>query len=144
MDKLTPTQRSYLMSRIRSKNTKPELEVRRLLHRLGFRFRVHDRSLPGQPDLVFPQARKVIFVDGCFWHGHDCRPNRVWPQGEYWSAKLARNIDRDFRNLQALKGAGWGVLRLWECEIPAGEWVPRVMVFLASSPEKVKKKSERL
>lgn len=134
MDKLTPSQRSRQMALVRGTDTKPELAVRRLLHRLGFRFRLHDRSLPGKPDIVFPTARKVIFVDGCFWHGHSCRRGSVRPlaNATYWAEKLDRNIARDSVNTFALQDAGWDVLRLWECQIPSCDWIEEVMRFLSA------------
>lgn len=120
-DKLTPERRSANMARIRSKDTKPELIVRRMAHGLGYRFRLHRKDLPGKPDLVFPALRAVIFVHGCFWHGHPdpaCR-EAVPPKSrlEYWGPKLARNKERDAVNVAALEAAGWRVLTLWECEI---------------------------
>ena len=105
------------MSRIRGKDTKPELAVRRLAHVMGYRFRLHRRTLPGSPDLVFPGRRKVIFVHGCFWHGHDCKGAHV-PQTRavYWAAKIERNRARDESTLEALCELGWDVLVIWECE----------------------------
>lgn len=111
------------MSRVRSKNTGPEMTVRRLVHSMGYRFRLHRKDLPGTPDLVFPGRRKVIFVNGCFWHGHDapeCRRART-PKSrkEFWTAKVARNKTRDARSSDALETAGWGILTVWECETAA-------------------------
>jgi DNA mismatch endonuclease (patch repair protein) len=106
------------MRRIRKVDTKPELAVRRIAYQLGFRFRLHRRDLPGTPDLVFPARRKVIFVHGCFWHQHaGCRLARM-PKArpEYWIPKLRRNCERDARTQEALKGLGWEVLVIWECE----------------------------
>lgn len=118
MDTLTPLERSRLMSRIQSKNTKPELAVRSVLHRLGYRFRLHRKDLPGRPDIVLPRHRKIIMVQGCFWHGHACRlaSNPKSNQG-YWAPKILATQARDRRNLQALVDQGWSVLELWECEI---------------------------
>lgn len=118
MDTLSPEARSRLMSRIRSTDTKPELAVRSLLHRLGYRFRLHRKDLPGHPDVVLPRHRKIIFVHGCFWHGHGCKlaPGSKSNQG-YWSSKIEANRARDARNRQALADLGWAVLELWECEI---------------------------
>lgn len=121
MDTLTPEQRSERMSRVRGRDTKPEMVVRRLVHAMGYRYRLHRSDLPGKPDLVFPSRRKVIFVHGCFWHWHDvptCRGARM-PKSrtEYWSEKLQRNIDRDERNLLQLRAEGWGALIVWECEV---------------------------
>ena len=119
VDTVSPETRSRIMSRIRSKGMKPEMRVRRLLHGLGYRYRLHRSDLPGRPDLVFPARRKVIFVNGCFWHKHLCCPRVRIPTSnrEYWEAKLERNRARDERNLGLLEGLGWGALTVWECEL---------------------------
>ncbi|WP_253375355.1 very short patch repair endonuclease [Okibacterium sp. HSC-33S16] len=116
-DVLTPAQRRKNMSHIRATDTKPELAVRRRLHKLGFRFRLHVRGLPGKPDLVFPGRRKVIFVNGCFWHSHDCRYGRVVPvtNSEFWAKKRSDTVARDARNRRDLQSLGWDVLVVWEC-----------------------------
>jgi DNA mismatch endonuclease (patch repair protein) len=113
----TPEQRSFNMSRIRSKDTKPEMIVRSLVHQMGYRFRLHVPSLPGKPDLVLPAHRKVIFVHGCFWHQHRCREGRVKPasNAEFWRSKREGNVSRDRRNRRKLTAAGWSVLVVWEC-----------------------------
>lgn len=99
-------------------NTRPELAVRKLLHSRGFRYRLHDKRLPGSPDIVFASRRAVIFVHGCFWHNHKCRPGlKPRSRPEFWAAKLERNADRDERNVEALKTLGWRVLIVWECEL---------------------------
>ena len=122
-DKLTPEQRSWNMSRIRGKNTKPELLVRWLLHARGYRYRLHGRAgsirLPGSPDLVFAGRRKVIFVNGCFWHFHDCRVGQHAPKAnaDFWAAKRTRTRERDARQRRQLEDAGWEVLTVWECEL---------------------------
>lgn len=118
-DTHTPEQRSYNMSRIRSRNTQPELIVRSLIHSLGYRYRLHRRDLPGQPDIVLPKYKKVIFVHGCFWHMHDCRFGKVEPKtnAEYWQAKRLSNVERDKNHIAALKMKGWQVLVLWECQV---------------------------
>lgn len=118
MDDLTKQQRSYCMSRIRSKDTTPEVLVRRLIHRLGFRFRLHVRQLPGCPDLVFASKRKVIFVHGCFWHKHRCRYGRVRPKTnpKYWEKKRAGNVVRHRKAVKMLRDLGWDVLVIWECQ----------------------------
>lgn len=117
VDKLTPDARSKLMSRVKGKDTKPEITVRRVAHRLGFRFRLHQKELPGRPDLVFPRRRKVIFVHGCFWHGHDCpRGSRPKSNEDFWRKKLDANRQRDAAVVAALKAEGWSVLTIWECE----------------------------
>ncbi len=107
------------MRAVRSKDTKPEMLVRRLAHGLGFRFRLHRKDLPGSPDLVFPGRRRVIFVHGCFWHGHNCKRGARQPKAnaDYWRAKIARNVARDERVRQELRGLGWDGLTLWECEL---------------------------
>ena len=110
--------RSRMMSGIRARNTKPEVLIRSLLHRRGFRFRLHVRNLPGKPDMVFPRYRAVIFVHGCFWHGHDC-PLFKWPgtRPEFWREKIGRNQSNDYRTRTALITAGWRVGVVWECAI---------------------------
>ena len=118
-DFLNPTERSTRMACVRSKDTEPELWVRRLAHRLGYRFRLHRRDLPGKPDIVFPGRRKIVFVNGCFWHGHQGCKRATRPQArrEFWAAKIEGNAARDARNLAALMAEGWDVLTVWECEI---------------------------
>ena len=117
-DDLTPQQRSYCMSRIRSKDTKPEIVVRKIAHRLGYRFRLYRKDLPGKPDLVFPKLKKVIFVHGCFWHKHRCKFGRVKPSTnlEYWGNKRNGNVKRDRRHSMELRNLGWSVLIIWECQ----------------------------
>lgn len=118
-DVLTTEQRRRNMSAIKGKNTKPELVVRKLVHSLGFRFRLHRKGLPGKPDLVFPKLRKIIFVHGCFWHMHDCPYGRVTPKNnaEFWATKRLRNVHRDGNVEEQLNVLGWKVLLVWECEI---------------------------
>ena len=123
------------MVAIRGSNTKPEIKVRRLAHRLGYRFRLHRKDLPGRPDLAFPGRRKVIFVHGCFWHQHPdpgCRPAALpRTRQDYWHPKLARNVERDARNIADLEAAGWQVLVIWECELADIDAVAgRIHVFL--------------
>jgi DNA mismatch endonuclease (patch repair protein) len=117
-DVLSPEQRSYCMSRIRGKDTKPELLIRNGLFRLGFRYRLHQRALPGCPDLVFRKYRAVVFVHGCLWHKHDCELFR-WPRtnAKFWRTKLATNHRNDRKNLAALNAAGWRILTVWECAL---------------------------
>lgn len=118
-DVFSEEQRSYVMSRVGSKNTKPELLVRSFLHRVGFRFRIHGRKLPGNPDLVLPKHHTVVFVHGCFWHRHkDCR-RATMPASrvEFWKDKFDKNVARDRKNLALLKETGWRAIVLWECEI---------------------------
>ncbi len=117
MDKISPERRSANMSAIHSSDTKPELLVRRLVHRSGYRFRLHRKDLPGKPDLVFPGRKAVIFVHGCFWHMHGCSAVRVPKSNtDYWMPKLMRNRERDVKNVQALTEMGWRVLTVWDCE----------------------------
>ena len=114
-DKLT---RSYNMSKIKGKNTKPEILVRKFLHTKGLRFRLHDSNLPGKPDIILPKYKSLVLVNGCFWHGHKCQRGDRMPKTNrsYWSAKIARNRERDTTTLSALREAGWDVLVIWECE----------------------------
>lgn len=117
MDNTTPAVRSAVMSRIRSRNTKPEMVVRQILHASGLRFRLHRKDLPGHPDLVFPSRRVAVFVDGCFWHQHGCYLSHVpASRQEYWGPKLARTRQRDEVNRRSLAQTGWRVLTVWECE----------------------------
>ena len=112
-------QRSKIMRTVKSCHTKPEMTVRRLLHRMGFRYRLHRQSLPGKPDIVFGPRRKVVFVHGCFWHGHDCKRGNRMPtaNAEYWKTKIARNVERHAEHLDSLNALGWSALTLWECEL---------------------------
>jgi len=130
----TAAQRSFNMSRIRGKDTKPELIVRSLVHQMGYRFRLHRKDLPGKPDLVLPGHRKIIFVHGCFWHMHRCRYGRVTPKtnADFWQAKREGNVERDRRNRKSLKADGWEVLTVWECWIrhPEERLIPRLEAFL--------------
>lgn len=111
--------RSYNMSRIRGKDTRPELLVRKYLFSKGLRYRLHDKKLPGRPDLVFPKYRKVLFVHGCFWHGHEGCKYFVMPKTrtEWWMDKINRNRDKDNDSLQKLKDSGWGTIVVWECDL---------------------------
>jgi len=116
----TSPERSANMARIRSKDTKPELVVRRSLHRLGFRYRLHVRELPGHPDIVLPKYRTIIEVKGCFWHGHTCTDGRIPKSNRaYWLPKLLRNKARDSTNSRRLRRLGWSVRCLWECRVCA-------------------------
>ncbi|EBA5557899.1 DNA mismatch endonuclease Vsr [Salmonella enterica] len=119
MDTVTPAKRSYVMSRVKGRDTSPERIVRRLVYHAGFRYRLYDPRLPGKPDLVFWGKRKVIFVHGCFWHGHEgCRRNRMPKSNqEYWFAKLEKNKVRDSLHLSKLREMGWQALVVWECEL---------------------------
>ena len=119
MDTLSPEKRSWNMSLIRGKNTKPELAVRSMLHRLGYRFRIADKKLPGKPDIVLPKYRAVVFVHGCFWHRHPGCKYAYIPKTrcEFWNLKFEANVLRDETNLALLKKAGWLPIVVWECEI---------------------------
>lgn len=131
--KETPQQRSLIMRAVKSENTEPEMTVRRLAHRMGYRFRLHRKDLPGKPDLVFPRLHKVIFVHGCFWHGHDCVRGARVPlhNRDYWTRKVARNRERDKSVLASLKTHGWETLVIWECELKGGHsFKGRVKRFL--------------
>lgn len=128
-------QRSRNMSRIRSKDTRPELVVRQLVHRLGYRFRLHRTDLPGRPDLVLSRHGKVIMVHGCFWHCHSCRYGAVKPEqnAEFWAVKRGGNVERDRRNQDLLVGLGWEVLVVWECWTRRPEELEeKVVAFLES------------
>lgn len=129
-----PEARSRIMRTVKGRDTGPELVVRRLAHRMGYRFRVCAKDLPGHPDIVFPRLRKVIFVHGCFWHGHDCARGRRVPikNRAYWVRKVSGNRVRDQKNLELLAAAGWRVLVVWECATrDAREMGQRVRTFLA-------------
>lgn len=117
-DTVPPDVRSRMMAGIRSTNTKPELTLRRALHAAGFRYRLHDRSLPGKPDIVFPRYHAVLFAHGCFWHGHDCHLFRMpSTRPEFWSAKIDRNREVDRNALEALRRLGWRIGVIWECSL---------------------------
>jgi DNA mismatch endonuclease (patch repair protein) len=118
-DRLTPKMRSWNMSRIKGKNTKPEVVVRSLLHRMGFRFRLHVRHLPGRPDVVLTRWNLVVFVHGCFWHRHPKCRFAYTPKSRktFWLSKLEGNVSRDKRAIAALKRLGWKTLVVWECEL---------------------------
>lgn len=118
VDKAT---RSRMMAAIKGKNTKPELLVRKALHARGFRFRLHAKDLPGKPDIVLPKHRAVVFVNGCFWHGHSCKDFR-WPKSNraFWKAKITRNCERHASQVRLLRRKGWVVLHVWECRHGVG------------------------
>lgn len=136
MDRLSPERRSENMRRIKSKGMKPEMTVRRLVHGMGYRFRLHRKDLPGKPDLVFSGRHKVIFVHGCFWHQHPdptCRiAHAPSSNSNYWEPKLARNAARDIKTEELLHAQGWSVMTIWECELKAPDAVAaRVETFLS-------------
>ncbi|WP_303172099.1 very short patch repair endonuclease [uncultured Desulfovibrio sp.] len=119
MDRISPEQRSQNMAQVKSKNTKPEMLVRSLLHRMGYRFRLHIKTLPGHPDVVLPRYKAVIFVHGCFWHGHEGCKRATMPatRTEFWRKKIDGNQSRDRRNLTALEELGYRCLVIWQCEM---------------------------
>lgn len=119
MDIWTKEKRSQVMSKIRGKNTKPELLLRSALFKLGLRYRIHRRDLPGKPDIIFPRLKKALFVHGCFWHFHqDCREGRIpSTNSKFWKEKLEKNILKDKRNIKSLEDMGWQVITIWECDI---------------------------
>jgi DNA mismatch endonuclease (patch repair protein) len=142
IDVLTPAQRKLNMRRIRARDTKPELLLRRGLHALGLRFRLHVRDLPGRPDLVFPRYRTALLVHGCFWHGHDCPLFRMpATRREFWASKIAGNRKRDQRTLDSLRTAGWRTLVVWECSLkgparlPMSELLSRCFAFIRGGSE---------
>ncbi len=118
VDVLTPQQRSLNMSRIQSRNTRPEMIVRSMVHGMGYRYRLHKKDLPGKPDIVLVRHRKIIEVHGCFFHMHDCKYGSVVPMTNslFWKKKRMSNVERDKKNLGSLKSAGWKILVVWECE----------------------------
>ncbi|MGZ9242766.1 MAG: very short patch repair endonuclease [Candidatus Binatia bacterium] len=132
VDTVTPARRSEIMSRVRQKDTRPELFVRRLLHAAGFRYRLHYPGLPGTPDLVFPARKKVLFIHGCFWHMHNgCSMARI-PKSrvEFWTTKLNANRTRDRINILKLREDGWDVLVVWECELKDIDLLAKLTMFL--------------
>lgn len=134
MDRVSASKRSEIMRKVRQKDTSAELAVRKLLFALGYRYRLHDRRLPGTPDVVFPSRKKIIFVHGCFWHGHENCPKARLPKSniEYWSTKVANNILRDTQVQEELRQQGWGVLIVWQCQIKAQEELQgRLIAFLS-------------
>lgn len=135
-DKLTPERRSENMRSIRAKNTSPEMMVRRTVHRMGFRYRLHVPDLPGKPDLVLPRLKKIIEVRGCFWHQHSgCIDSHIpKSRADYWRPKLTKNVERDKLNQAKLIADGWEILTLWECELRDAEQIrKRLQLFLHRS-----------
>lgn len=133
MDIYSREKRSALMSNVRTANTTPELVVRRQLHSLGFRFRLHNKTLPGKPDITLPKHRIVIFVHGCFWHHHKNCPKSKLPSTnrEFWAEKIASNVTRDTKKTAALRRLGWRVLVIWECETKTGRFNAKLNRFLS-------------
>ena len=132
MDCYDQATRSKAMRSVHGKNTLPEMQVRRMLFRAGFRFRLHDAKLPGKPDIILPKYRTIIFVNGCFWHRHPGCKKATTPSSNtvYWEEKFKQNVDRDQRTEQKLKELGWNLIIVWECELKQPE-------FLASLPDKI-------
>jgi DNA mismatch endonuclease, patch repair protein len=132
----TTEARSALMRRVRGKDTKPEMRLRKALHAAGLRYRLHDRRLPGRPDLVLPGRRLVIFVHGCFWHRHEGCSRTTTPKANnaYWMGKFAENIERDQRKTHQLRQAGWNVRVVWECEILDGGTLDEIVREIAATP----------
>ena len=130
MDTLSPEKRSWNMSRIRSRDTKPEVVVRSLLHGMGYRFRLHRRDLPGRPDIVLPKYKIAVFVNGCFWHRHEgCRyAYSPKTRTDFWMAKFRDNVERDHRQQEELRNLNWKVVTIWECEIRDREHLPELIV----------------
>ncbi len=152
VDIVSPDTRSRMMAGIKGKNTRPELTIRKALHSLGFRYRLHDSRLPGKPDLIFPKYRAVILVHGCFWHGHDCHLFK-WPSSrkEFWRKKITRNQEKDSETLSGLQNDGWRILTLWECALkgrtrkPLEKVIENVSSWLESSSKsrEIKGKKDR-
>jgi len=132
MDKIDKAARSRVMASVHSKNTKLELRVRSMAHKLGYRYRLHRKNLPGKPDMVFPSRRIVLFIHGCFWHGHDCPHGRRSPTTnvEYWSEKIRRNVERDARVQRELIALDWKPVVMWECQIKDEELPQRIIEAL--------------
>lgn len=144
-DPLDQEDRSRLMRRVKQQNTKPEMLVRSLLHRLGYRFSLHRKDLPGTPDIVFPKRRLALFVHGCFWHGHDCRRGRL-PKTriDYWEPKMAANKARDQRKELELIEHGWRVAKVWECELDDMQALSERLTALLSEPTVTTQREPRL
>jgi DNA mismatch endonuclease, patch repair protein len=126
VDIVEPAKRSQMMAGIKGKNTKPEIQVRKILYRIGFRFRLHRKDMPGRPDIVIPKHNTVIFVHGCFWHGHeDCAIFRL-PKSrtEFWQEKIGNNVLRDEKTIRLLVGQGWRVVNVWECALKGSSRLP--------------------
>lgn len=143
MDTVDKSTRSRIMSRVGQRNTGPEKKLRKSLHRIGLRYRLHDRRLPGSPDIVFPKYRAVLFVHGCFWHRHGCKASTMPKTNEnFWRKKFDENIVRDQVNSQTLRGMGWRVGVIWECALkaktsPVDSIVDKIHVWLVSKNKEV-------
>lgn len=132
-DTFSTRERSQIMARVKGKDTTPELVIRKIIHSLGYRYRLHSSSLPGKPDIVFPSRQKIIFVNGCFWHGHKCKRGKRTPKSnrEYWVDKIKRNVDRDKKHIRRLRLLGWMCLVIWECQMKdKDKLTKRIIAFL--------------
>lgn len=127
MDKISKEKRSWTMAQVKSKDTKPEMKVRKWLHHNGFRYRLHDKRYPGKPDIVLPKYKCIVNINGCYWHGHDCK-NFRFPKSntEYWKNKINGNINRDKKNNSLLKELGFKVITVWECELKKDNFEARM------------------
>jgi DNA mismatch endonuclease (patch repair protein) len=135
MDTRTSDQRRSIMQAVGQRDTRPEMVVRRHLHSRGYRYRLHVRALPGTPDIVFPSRKKVVFVNGCFWHGHDCPKGRPPKSRQsYWLPKIAANKTRDINKIEALREAGWEVMVVWQCELAKLSRIDDIALFLEQPP----------
>jgi DNA mismatch endonuclease (patch repair protein) len=143
--KETTELRSRTMRAVKATDTAPEIAVRRLIHRMGYRFRLYRRDLPGKPDVVLPRFQKVVFVNGCFWHGHDCPRGARMPKtnAEYWSKKITGNRLRDNANMTALAKIGWRAMVVWECELKEPDLVERKLINFLRKGQSAAKKSRR-
>ncbi|WP_075853592.1 very short patch repair endonuclease [Rhizobium hainanense] len=137
MDHVTQSQRSAIMSKVQSKNTLPEMKVRKALHKMGVRYRLHQKGLPGSPDIVMRSRSRVIFVHGCFWHRHGCRKSTVPKTNvEFWLSKFQRNVERDQENIAQLRALGWAVDIIWQCEtIQPDRLHARLVDIMSGKPE---------
>ncbi len=136
VDRICSARRSANMSRIKGRDTRPELHVRHLLHTLGYRYLLHSAGLPGKPDIIFSKRRKVIFVHGCFWHRHEGCRNAALPKSntEFWEVKLSRNVERDQQNLEKLSELGWSILVVWECDIKTNTRMSDELIHFLGPP----------
>lgn len=140
MDTRTKAKRSEIMSSVKTKDTGPEIAIRKLLFARGYRYRLHPADLPGKPDIVFPGRNKIVFVHGCYWHGHRCDKGRL-PKSrlEYWRPKIALNKKRDARNIGKLRRSGWGVLVVWQCQLKTAESLANKMERFLDKPTNKKR-----
>jgi len=144
-DVFSPKKRSWIMGRIRGKNTTSELKIRSLLHRLGFRFRLHHKELPGKPDIIFHSRKAIIFVHGCFWHGHTCNRGNRKPKtnASYWGNKIKKNVERDTLHHAKLEALGWKILVIWECEINNTQKLSKRLHSFLKAPHITKDKDQK-